>query len=231
MFANMRGPTWATFSAAASEGKKIEEGTVMWLPEGPESRAAAVATPGQILREPGFDADEPSSGVAPEFKAIPRFGSSMLLRQPKGPAQDTEAEPEWKQVLEPDGIKIENLLAVHSKDDDRILPELRPILRHEQHSVAYEAIVGDLMTGCSRGDIQRVIFELRKWLEITIASHIVSESAHLDSQIDDVRRKLRKSAQRGDKTTNIQEKIDVIEARREEQTQTYMSRRMLCESE
>jgi hypothetical protein len=123
--------------------------------ERPEFRAAAVAALGQILRDSGIDVEEPSNGSAPEFKVIPRFHSSMLLRKPKGPARDTEAEPQWKQVLEQKGVKIENLLAVHGEDDDRIQPELRPILTHERGSVVDETIAGDAMTGCSRGDIER----------------------------------------------------------------------------
>jgi hypothetical protein len=55
----------------------------------------------------------------------------MLLRQPKGPAQDTEAEHQRKQVLEQGGVKIENLLVVHGDEDDWILPRLRLILTHE----------------------------------------------------------------------------------------------------
>jgi hypothetical protein len=106
-------------------------------------------------------------------------------------------------VLEQDGAKIENLLALHGDDDDRILPELRPILTHERGSVVYEAIAGDPTTGCSRGDIQRVIFELRKCLKMTIARNMISASALLDSRIDDIRRKPGDSAQRGDTTTNI----------------------------
>jgi hypothetical protein len=86
----------------------------------------SVAALGQILWDSAIDVEEPSGGGAREFKAIPRFDSSMLLRQPKGVARDTEAERHWKQVLEQDGVKIENLLAGHGEDDDRILPELRP---------------------------------------------------------------------------------------------------------
>jgi hypothetical protein len=155
----------------------------------------------------------------------------MLLRQPKGPAQETEGEHQRKPVLEQGGFKIENLLVVHGDEDDRILPRLRLILTHERASVVQEAIAGDPMTGCSRGDIQRAIYELRKYLKITIACNMISESALWDSRIDALRHKVRESAQRGDTTTNIKEKIDVAEARREQQTQTYMSGCMLCESE
>jgi hypothetical protein len=87
------------------------------------------------------------------------------------------------------------------------------------------------MTGCSLGDIHRVVYELRKYLKITIARNMISESALWDSRIDDLRHKVRDSAQRGDTTTNIREKINVAEARREQETQTYMSGCMLCESE
>jgi hypothetical protein len=54
----------------------------------------------------------------------------MLLR-PKNPAQDTEVEPQWKQVLGRDGVKIENLLRLHGEDGDWTLPELRPVFTHD----------------------------------------------------------------------------------------------------
>jgi hypothetical protein len=184
---------------------------------------------GKALRDSGIDVHEPPGDTAPQFKPIPHFNSAMLLRQPKGPVQDTQAEPQWKEVLAQDGVQIESLVA--DGEDDRIPLELRVILTHQRGSMVYEAIAGETMMDCSRADIQRVIYELRKYLEITIARNMIDESALLDSRIDDLRRRLRERAAPRDRTISIQQKIDVAEAVQEEEAQKYMSRRMLCESE
>jgi hypothetical protein len=185
---------------------------------------------GQILRDSGIDVQDPARDEPAEFKPIPQYNSRMLLREPTRPAQDNETEPQWKEMLEQDGIKLENPVAADC-DDDRILPELRQILTHQRGSMVYEAIAGEPVPDCSRDEVQCVIYELRKYLEITIARNMINESALLNSRIDDLRRGLRESTQARDRTISIQQKIDVAEAQRDSQTQSYMSKRMLCESE
>jgi hypothetical protein len=44
---NARGPIWVTVSVADSDGKKTDEGTMMWRPE-PSSNSVAFADPPEV---------------------------------------------------------------------------------------------------------------------------------------------------------------------------------------